>query len=462
MSPFSRSPGTLKNDITLKKKLNISLSFSGQSDDKAIESKPTDNPIINGISKIDIESTIRDNCVVIVDEGRINNTTDVSSPEEFKGQEKENPNFMAHTFADIQLVASYITIIYVAASTSASSAFVQYQNIMGQWYYSMLLSACLALMLDPMIDASLNFSQPISKGKILHRYRSNDGLYVYLSLCICNFEPFSFIKKLDNPAIPSEQENAEFSTFEQLICGRGSKEERGGEKSAQNNSGTKTVSPDTPDGDDADCNSIEYKWLEAIYCLDQVLRWFYLPYIFRMFIVAIMMFLRLILCRPLVMLGVIQCRFVYLAFRHHAENEFITRQILFFAPLLFGLVTHVLLGWLAFSYIFIAIFIVCFIIKLLLDKLVAHFVGKVTNQGVLKADDIYSGSSIVVLVRYVALKFMWRTFLVFSTQIGFNYATLIYSGQPYIDIIGNEDALRNSDCFYQNIMSNSLVFFNWV
>jgi hypothetical protein len=46
--------------------------------------------------------------VVIVDEGRINNTTDVSSPEEVKGQEKENPNFMAHTFADIQLVASYI------------------------------------------------------------------------------------------------------------------------------------------------------------------------------------------------------------------------------------------------------------------------------------------------------------------------------------------------------------------
>ncbi len=112
MSPSSRSPGNYSkewyNNNNVIEKLNIFLSFSGQSDDKAIESKPTDNPIINGISKIDIESTTRDNCVVIVDEGRINNTTDVSSPEEVKGQEKENPNFMAHTFADIQLVASYI------------------------------------------------------------------------------------------------------------------------------------------------------------------------------------------------------------------------------------------------------------------------------------------------------------------------------------------------------------------
>ena len=380
-----------------------------------------------------------------------------SSETKVKENKKEDPNFMAHVFADIQLVASYITIIYVAGTTSGSSTFVQYQNIMGKWYYSMLLSACLALMMDPMIDASLNYSQPISKGKILNRYRSQDGiisLYVYLSLCFCNFGPLSFIKKLNDPAIPSEQELAEFSTFEQLLCGRGNKDEKIGETASQNKDGAQTVSPNG-------CDNVEYKWLEGIYCWDQVLRWFYMPYIIRLTIVTNMMCLRLILCSPLVKLGVIQCRFVYLAFRHHAENEFITRQMLFLAPIVFGLFTHVFLGWLAFFYIFVAIFLVCFIIKLLLDKLVAYYVGNVTDKGTLKSEELYSGTK-VELVRYVVLKLMWRTYLVFSAQIAFNYATLYYSGQPYGDIIGNEDALRNSDCFYQNLMSNALVFFNWV
>jgi hypothetical protein len=267
---------------------------------------------------------------------------------------------------------------------------------------------------------------------------------------------------LDDPAIPSEYEKAEFSTFENLLCGKRITEVDGGGGGGGASVRGQGVQTAPLDGKVADCDNVEYHWLEAIYCWDQILRWFYVPYIFRLWSMFNLTLLRVILCSPLVKLGLLQSRFVYLAFRHHAENKFIAKQMLFFFPLLFGLETHVILGWLAFFYVFLTIFGACLITKFLLDNMVQCTVGEASNSQVaLDPNKIWTGTY-VELVRYVLLKLMWRTYLLISAQVGFNYAALLYSGESYGDIINKENSLRNSDCFYHHLQDNSLVFFNWL
>ena len=388
------------------------------------------------------------------------------------GNSKEdNAKLFKHVYTDLQLLTAYAIIIFVLATTSMGntsfSKFYAYQSIMGKFYFSMVLTACVALMLDPAVDASLNFSEPIAKGKILHRNRSRDGiisLYVYLTICCCNTGPMYFIQKLDDPAVLSEYEKAELSTFEQLLCccSSSSSSTTGAPVLAEGVTNTVRAAED-------DFDNIEYKWLEIIYCFDQVMRWFYVPYILRLLVIIDLMLLRLVLCKIFVELGLRLSRFTYVAVRHHAENKFITKQILFILPLLTGFLTNVIVGWLAYPYIFLLLFAVCFAIKVLLDKMVEFTVGDVVvspheagGGGALDTRKILQHGSIPEQVRYLALKCLWRTFLLLSTQVGFNYATLLYVGQPYIDVIGNELALRGSDCFFENFQENAIVFFSWI
>ena len=161
-------------------------------------------------------STTPDNQHVDLEKSATNDSSSGNSKKE------DNSKLVKHLYTDLQLITAYAIIIYVLATTtegtSRFSKFYAYQTIMGKFYFSMVLTACVALMLDPAVDASLNYAEPITKGKILNRYRSRDGiisLYVYLTICCCNTGPMNFIQMLNDP-VPSEYEKAEFSTLEQL------------------------------------------------------------------------------------------------------------------------------------------------------------------------------------------------------------------------------------------------------
>eukprot|EP01036_Dinobryon_divergens_P033189 gene33189-42920_t len=246
-------------------------------------SKNVDNPIVHGLDSVSISGEVRSSnsgLAVFVD-GKPSTTPDnqhvdleksaTNDSSSGNSKKEDNSKLVKHLYTDLQLITAYAIIIYVLATTtegtSRFSKFYAYQTIMGKFYFSMVLTACVALMLDPAVDASLNYSEPITKGKILNRYRSGDGiisLYVYLTICCCNTGPMNFIQTLNDPAVPSEYEKAEFSTLEQLLCGCSKK--RDGET-------PETTTPTGATGTDHD--NIEYKWLEIIYCVDQIMRWFY-------------------------------------------------------------------------------------------------------------------------------------------------------------------------------------------
>ena len=192
------------------------------------------------------------------------------------------------------------------------------------------------------------------------------------------------------------------------------------------------------------------------------MRWFYVPYIIRLLVAVDLMLVRLILCNVFVELGLRLSRFMYVGVRHHAENKFITKQILFILPLFTGFLTNIVVGMLAYPYIFLLLFGMCFVLKVLLDKMVQYTVGEVSPQeGALDTKKIWQGS-IPEQLRYMALKCLWRTFLLLTAQVGFNYAALLYVGQPYIDVIGNEINFRGTNCFFENLQDNALVFLNWI
>ena len=392
----------------------------------------------------------------------------VKPSSEGNNSKEEETKIFKHLFVDLQLVVAYSIIIYILVTTPSSVSDSEISklyadNISGKLYFSMVLTACVALMLDPVVDASLNFSEPIPKGKVLHRYRSRDDGIISLFVRCCIIAASSSSEDVrvvvDDATIPSEYEKADFSTFEQLLCCE--------KKTVREEINTATSA--SSGGDNDYCEHAEYKCLEILYCADQIMRWFYVPYVVRLCIaVCLMMLMRLMRCACCSIwleLWLRLSRFLYICARHHAENNFITKQVLFIVPLMPGLATHILLGWFAFAYVFVAILLVCFVVKIMLDKLVQYTTtaaGVISTQGgALDTSKIWRRSAAEQL-RYVALKCMWRTFFLISAQVSFNYATLLYAGQPYNQVIGEELTLRSTSCFFHHIEKNYLVFFNWI
>jgi hypothetical protein len=270
--------------------------------------------------------------------------------------EKEDRKLFKHLFTDLQLIAGYCIFVYVIATESSLNTstalghFYAYENITGKLYFSMLFTASVALALDPFVDASLNYSESIPMNKILNRYRSSDwiiSLYVYIMLFFCCSGPLLLIQKLDVPENPSESEKAEFLTFEKLLFGNCMETMESKVTDMKDElSARVTIPPWVPTASTtclgycmSENEELEFKWLEILYCADQIQRWFYVPYVFRAGALVTLVLVRVILCNGLCCCCCCRCchvllelllkssRFTYIATRNHAENRYIHTYI---------------------------------------------------------------------------------------------------------------------------------------
>jgi hypothetical protein len=198
----------------------------------------------------------------------------------------------------------------------------------------------------------------------------------------------------------------------------------------------------------------ESSWLEVVFMVDTMCQWVFSPLFLRRFMVS----------------GILINRQIFFWF------PFQTRFILYLTRLIYGGGCYLRKLGIYYHWVFLACLIlppfcthmfigmICFALPFFLfggTLLAAYFLVKEILKTYLSHDSVTYEWIMAAFV-----KLFWRLLFSAFYQTAFNYAYLLYEGNPFFKIILLDFEMRNeNNCFYDKTFDNIegfVIFFNWL